>query len=350
MRIGSHDIARRVLIVAEVGNNHEGDFARAAELIRRAAAAGADAVKFQTYRTELFVRPQDTERFARLRSFELSYDQFAQLAELAAEHRLLFLSTPLDLESAAFLEPRVPAFKIASGDNNFVPLLEQVAASRKPVLLSGGLASLADLRRSIDRIERIWRAQGARPGLAVLHCVASYPTPLEQASLASIAFLREGLGVPVGYSDHTLGIEACVLAVAAGARIIEKHFTLDHDLSDFRDHKLSADPDELAVLVRRVRAAEALLGEPGKLVQPAERDNQRLLRRAIVARRDLPAGVPLRLTDLLWQRPADGLPPGSEARIVGRCPRRAIRAGESITAELFAAAEPLAALSGDGEC
>lgn len=336
MLIGSHDTNERVLIVAEIGNNHEGDVSVAEELIARAAECGADAVKFQTLRPECLVRPTDAERLARLRAFALSRDDFVHLAECASRAGVLFLSTPLDLNAVDDLEPLVAAYKIASGDNDFLPLLERVAQTRKPVVLSCGLASLTQLQHAVAWLRHHWRQ--ADPGLAALHCVSGYPVPPEQANLSAISTLRSALDCTVGYSDHTIGIEAAVLAVAAGARIVEKHFTLDHDYSEFRDHKLSADPVELAELVRRIRHAERLLGSGEKTVQPCEWEGAVAFRRSIAVRCDLPAGHVLCWDDLVWLRPGGGLRPGCEAQVIGRVLRTNVTAGTPIDPEMLAPA------------
>ena len=331
MILGRADTDRQVLIVAEIGNNHEGDMAAARELVRQAAAAGADAVKFQTFRTERFVSPADAARFRQLKGFELRPADVEELAGLARSLELLFLSTPLDLESAKLLEPLVDAFKIASGDNNFLPLLAQVAATGKPLVVSTGLSDTAQVAETVAFVQRQWAAAGLSGQLAILHCVSSYPVAPQQANLRSIEWLRERFpGLTVGYSDHTVGIEAPVLAVALGARILEKHFTLDRARPGFRDHQLSADPADLRELVRRVRLAEAMLGMRGKAVQPCEEPLLALLRRAIVAAADLPAGHRLTPADLLWLRPAAGLAPGNEARLVGGVLARNVRSGEPL--------------------
>lgn len=344
MRIGDFDTSRRVLVVAEIGNNHEGDFALARELVRRAAAAGADAVKFQTYRTELFVRPTDAKRREQLRRFELRFEQVAALAELARAEGLLFIATPLDLASAAFLAGVCDALKVASGDNNFTPLLEQVAACGLPLIISGGMATTAELSAALATVRNAWQRAGERADadaggrdqagrLAVLHCVSAYPTPPEQANLGAIATLARELRVTVGYSDHAEGIEAAALSVLAGARIVEKHFTFDKRRTTFRDHALSAEPADMAELVRRIRRYELLLGSGQKHPQPCEQPGLRAYRRSIVAARDLPAGHVLRWEDLNWQRPGDGLAPGCESQVLGGRLIRPLRCGENITAE-----------------
>ena len=172
---------------------------------------------------------------------------------------------------------------------------------------------------------------GIDPGLAALHCVTAYPVPPEEANLGAITAMKKRLGLTVGYSDHTLGIDAAVLSVALGARIVEKHFTLDKNYSDFRDHQISADPAEMALLVRKIKAAEMLLGSGEKNPQPAEIKNLTAVRRSIVAKRDLLPGEVIHLTDLVWLRPAGGLPPGSESGILGKSLVKAVKAGEWIT-------------------
>lgn len=331
MKIGTFDTDCHVLVVAEVGNNHEGDFALAAAMVRRAAECGVGAVKFQTVRAEHLVRRSETARFERLKRFELSNRQFADLSKIAHEAGLLFLSTPLSLPAVASLEPLVDAYKIASGDNNFFPLIEQVARTAKPMIISTGVSDVSQIDATVRFVRGQWEATGIRGELGLLHCVSSYPTPAEQANLRAIAFLAERFGCTVGYSDHTLGIEAAVLSVAAGARIIEKHFTLDKQQSDFRDHQLSADPREMTELVKRIAQAEALLGVADKQIQPCEAASQAAIRRSIVAARDLPAGAAIAAADLKWIRPGDGLRPGQEGQLIGRKLKRDLREDEAFS-------------------
>lgn len=329
MKIGSYDLDQEVLVVAEIGNNHEGDLELAKRMVARAAEAGAGAVKFQVIVPDRLVSASQTERIRQLSRFQLGTAQFEQLAEVARQQNVLFLATPFDLESVRFLAPLVAAFKIASGDNNFFPLLEVVARTEKPVILSTGLLCLAEVRQSKEFIEQVCRERGVAPGLALLHCVVNYPTVPANAHLLAIRSLQT-LGVTVGYSDHTLGIEAAVLSVALGARIIEKHFTLDHNQSDFRDHQLSAEPAELAELVRRVKQAQVLLGAGEKCLCPDEEEVLPRVRRSIVAGRDLEAGTVLAWEDLSWVRPGGGLPPGEEQRLLHRKLARSLRKGEMI--------------------
>ncbi len=263
MKIANFDLNKDILLVAEMGNNHEGSYALAEEMIGLAAKSGAGAVKFQTIIPEKLVSSLQKERIEQLKRFQLTYDEFEKLSNVAKKENVLFLSTPFDIESAKFLEPLVPAYKIASGDNNFYPLIEVIAKTGKPIIMSTGLMEFEEVKSSVDFINNVWKKNGIEQDLAVLHCVTSYPTPPEQANLLSIKQLQN-LNVTVGYSDHTLGIQAAVLAVALGARIIEKHFTIDKNYSDFHDHQLSADPMEFALLAQKVKETLELLGKEGK--------------------------------------------------------------------------------------
>jgi N,N'-diacetyllegionaminate synthase len=320
-----------VTVVAEIGNNHEGNFELAQRLIREAAACGADAVKFQTCHADLFISPADAERLARFRSYEFTPDQWSSLASLARACKLGFYSTPLDLESAAMLEPLVDAFKVASGDITFAPLLDYVARSGKPVILSTGASDMRDVSAAVDRIRHVWRQQAGTARLVVLHCVSAYPAPANEANLDAIRTLSQELDVIVGYSDHVEGIEASVAAVAVGARMVEKHFTIDKAHSSFRDHALSADPPEFRQLVEQIRRVESMLGSGHKQVQPAEQPTASAIRRSISAARDLSRGHELNARDLIWLRPGTGIAPGNEERLIGRRLTRDVSRGDVLT-------------------
>lgn len=333
MKIGQIDLDRDVLVVAEIGNNHEGDFALAAKMIELAVDAGARAVKFQTFVPEHYVSYDQAERLARLRKFAFSFEQFAQLADVAKKLGVLFFSTPFDLASAEALSRISPVIKISSGDNIFFPLIEKVASFKLPVIMSTGLANFSDLDAAYDTLKTTWSALDHAGDLALLHCVSSYPTPPSEAGLAAIGCLRDRFGCAVGYSDHTLGVEAAVLSVALGARIIEKHFTIDKDFSDFRDHQLSADPDELRELVQRVRLAQDMI-QGTAADAPASQDANRVaMRRSIAAAIDIPADCSLQMHHLCWVRPGTHIPPGQESRVLGRTTKRPLRQGEIISVD-----------------
>jgi sialic acid synthase SpsE len=336
MNIGDVDLSCEVLVIAEIGNNHEGDFGLAVEMIHAAAAAGAQAVKFQTIQPERLVSATQAARIEQLGRYAFSRDQFAELAGIARAVGAMFLSTPFTPDVVPWLDPLVPAFKIASGDNNFTPLLAAVATTGKPILLSTGMTDLAAINQACQTIENAARASEKPCEIALLHCVSAYPTPPEHANLRAIATLARETGKVVGYSDHTLGVDAAVLSVALGARIIEKHFTLSKTQSDFRDHALSADPAEMAELVRQVRLAQTLLGTGEKILQDGEMPTAAAARRSIVARAALPAGHLLAGADLDWLRPGGGLAPGQESLILGRHLIQAVARGEMIKQDMVA--------------
>ncbi len=311
MKIGSFDTDQKVLIVAEIGNNHEGNFDRARELVLKAKECGVDAVKFQTFKTKDFVSPTEKARFDRLQSFELSHNQFQELHALAHGLGLLFISTPFDVESARFLTPLVDAFKIASGDNNHWELLKEVSKTKKPMIVSTGMSDLEDIKKCVSFI-------GSQNNLALLHCVSLYPTPPGEANLFAINLLQKEFGITIGYSDHTLGILACLLAVGAGARILEKHFTSNKNQSDFRDHQLSADIPEMKELVLKVREAEILMGQSLKKISANETQTALAARRSIAAKHILKKNHILTLNDFAWLRPGTGLPPGEEGKLLNK--------------------------------
>ena len=333
MKVGNFDTQKKIFIVAEIGNNHEGDSKLAEKMILLAAKSNVDAVKFQTFIPELYVSVNDEARLKRLKQFQLSHDQFRRLSKIAELEGLIFLSTPFDLESAEFLKEIVSAFKISSSDNTFYPLLEKVAACGKPVIMSCGLSDISEIIKAKRTIEAVWEKNKSNLEMAILHCVAAYPVVSEEVNLSAIKYLAKELDCEIGFSDHSLGIDAAVLSVAAGARIIEKHFTLDKSYSDFRDHQLSADPKEMKELVRRVREAEILMGKEEKKIQDSEKANLKALRRSVIAKRDIAPGEVLSMEDITWVRPGGGMPPGDEEKILGKKVVAPIVKGEKVMLE-----------------
>ena len=328
MKIGSFNTNEKILVIGEIGNNHEGSYSLAEEMIGRAAEAGVGAVKFQTIVPERFIASSEIDRIKQLRKFQLTYNEFERLAAYTKEKGILFLSTPFDIESVEFLDGIVPAFKIASSDNNFFPLLKRVAKTSKPILLSTGLTDFAEVVNAKKQIELYWKSYDLSGDLAVLHCVSSYPVRDEEANLLSIKYLSDHLECEVGYSDHTLGIDACITAASLGARIIEKHFTIDKKYSDFHDHQLSADPIEMKRLVEKVDLVENLLGTYEKTLSESEKKVKSKYRRSIAAKADLDADHEIKLEDLTWLRPGTGIPVGEENQIIGRKLKKNMHAGE----------------------
>jgi N,N'-diacetyllegionaminate synthase len=320
----------KVWIVAEIGVNHEGDRAVAEDLIHKAADAGADAVKFQTYEAANYVSSVQPERLERVKKFQLSREDFRRLAQVSADAGVTFFSTPLHPDDVDFLDDIVPIFKVSSGDLTYLDLITHVAAKNKPVILSTGLGTPDEIRAAVDTVLAI-RPDAIRRGeLILLHCSAAYPTPAEEANLGNIAWLGETFGVPVGYSDHTLGTKACELAVACGAVSLEKHFTYRKEDQAFHDHAISADPDDMRQLVEAVRSAELYIGRRHRERGDAESKNIENMRRSIAAARDIPAGTAIQKEWLTCLRPAWGLPPEALNEIVGMTLNRAISAGDLI--------------------
>jgi len=332
MKIAGIDTRDTPLVVAEIGNNHEGNYAVARKLVEAAATAGVHAVKFQTFNTDFYVTRADEARHRRLKSFELTIDQFEELAALAHECGLLFVSTPFDLASASGLARFVDAFKIASGDVDFFPLIDRVLGYGKPLIISTGASDLdkvaATVRFAKDRL-----GSRMQDDLALLHCVAAYPAPAAEVNLRAMALLKERFGVSVGFSDHTMGIDAATLAIAAGAEIIEKHFTLDKNFSSFRDHALAADPQELTRLALIVKGRSDISGSGKKDEAIADREGAKNVRRSIVAARSLPEGAVLIAADIDYVRPGFGISPTRTGEVIGRRLRRALRRHEQIKPE-----------------
>ncbi len=334
MLIGTHDMDEKVFVIAEIGANHEGSLDEAKRLVEAAASCGADAVKFQTYRAEKIVAASEAQRRAHFRRLELSNADFQTLAQVALECGVVFLSTPFDVESADLLDPLMPAFKIASGDLTAAPLVAHIASKGKPILLSTGMADLEEITEAIGVIEDA-SPRGTQAPVVVLHCVTAYPTPDAQANLNSIPYLRDRTGRLVGYSDHTLGIEACLAAAALGARVIEKHFTFDKSRTTMRDHQLSADPADLSMLVKGIRRIEAMLGEAGKALREAEAQNRVSMRRSLAARTAIPKGTMITPSMLTVLRPGSGLSPSRLLEVVGQRAARDLHSGEILTAEVL---------------
>jgi N,N'-diacetyllegionaminate synthase len=253
------------------------------------------------------------------------------LAQFAQAEGIIFFSTPFDPQSATFLNEIQTIFKIASSDNTHWPFLEQIAGFGKPVILSTGLSTLVEIIEMEKVIRSVWQRLGSDPGLALLHCVSSYPAPADQANLRAVVTLSNQFPKCVpGYSDHTFGITAALSAVALGARVIEKHFTLDKNYSDFRDHQLSANPQEMKELVSRIRELEKMLGNGEKTPQSNEIAMLSAIRRSAAASRELKKGTILDESDLIWVRPGSGVQWADRSSIVGKTVNRELSYAEMI--------------------
>jgi N-acetylneuraminate synthase len=303
-----------VFIIAEAGVNHNGDIKLASALIDAARQAGADAIKFQTFKTEKIVTrnankadyqktPQVESQFDMIKRLELTYNDFQELQAYCKKIGLEFLSTAADVESLDFLVDtlHVPVIKIGSGEVNNLNFLKQIAAKNKPMILSTGMATLGEVETAINTIRSVTAAP-----LTLLHCTTNYPCPMDQVNLSAMLTLRDAFKLPAGYSDHTAGIEVPIAAVALGACIIEKHFTLDKALEG-PDHKASLDPDELTQMVRAIRHIELAMGDGIKRPSADEEKNKQVARRRLVVNRDLPKGHVLTEKDIEFKRANAGL-------------------------------------------
>ena len=353
-----------VLIIAEAGVNHNGSLERALKLVEAAAAAGADVVKFQTFKTENVIARHapkaryqketcgaDESQFDMVRRLELDGAAFRRIADHAAGLGIEFLSTPFDEESLALLVDTLPVrrLKLPSGEITNAPLLLRAAQSGLPLIVSTGMATLGEIEAALGvlafgRLGRgeppspaafaaAWTDPAGRAALAgavtLLHCTSEYPAPLDQINLAAMATLGRAFGLPVGYSDHSEGIAVPVAATALGAVMIEKHFTLDRSLPG-PDHRASLEPTELAAMVAAVRAAGRALGQPIKALQPGEADTRLVARKSLVAAAAIPAGAPFTPANLTAKRPGTGRSPFDYWALLGRPAPRAYAADEAI--------------------
>jgi sialic acid synthase SpsE len=315
-------------VIAEAGSNHNRDLATALRLIEVASETGADAVKFQTYTAEgLYSRRTPDIKYLKekglvgdqetvwelIKRVEIPWEWHADLSRHAAQCGITFLSTPFEEAAVDVLEEvGVLAYKIASYEVNHLPLIERVARTGKPLLISTGMASLGDIERALDTAA----AAGARD-LLVMHCAVNYPPRFADLNLRAITTMREAFQIPIGWSDHTPGHTAEVIAVTLGACAVEKHFTMSRDQPG-PDHAFALEPDELGAMVVAIRETEDALGSTVKRVTDAEADLFRLGRRSIVAARDVPAGGELRREDLAVKRPGFGIPVDALDQVVGR--------------------------------
>ena len=332
-----------VLIIAEAGVNHNGDVELAKRLVDVAADARADAVKFQTFqadrlasastpkaRYQLHTTSSVESQLEMLQRLELSPGAHRALCEYCRKRDVIFMSTPFDEESADLLEELgVPVFKIASGEITNLPFLEWIARKGKPIILSTGMSYLSE----VDEAVRVIRDAGCDQ-FALLHCVSSYPAEPADANLRAVQTLAAAFQVPIGYSDHTLGIEMPLAAVALGARVIEKHLTLDRSLTG-PDHRMSLSPAEFAAMVRAIRKVEIALGDGRKRPVPAEEDVRRAARRSLVAACDIPAGARIERQMVTAKRPGTGLAPGLTEQVVGRVAKRHIASQEAFDWEVL---------------
>lgn len=328
----------RVFIIAEAGVNHNGDINIARRMVDEAVKAGADAVKFQTFKAESLVcknaskaeyqlgtTDKNETQFDMLKKLELTDEMHIQLMDYCKAKNIMFLSTPFDIGSLNYLvDHGLEIIKLPSGEITNYPLLREAGKTKKKIILSSGMSTLEETGSAVQ----ILRENGCRD-LIVLHCNTEYPTPYQDVNLQAMVTMKEKLGVRVGYSDHTQGIEVAVAAAALGAEVIEKHFTLDRNM-DGPDHKASLEPDELCEMVKAIRNIELALGDGEKRPSDSERKNINIVRKSIVAKCDIKAGSRFNENTLTAKRPGTGISPMEWEKVIGQTAKRDFRADEMI--------------------
>ncbi len=337
----SHFRKKGCFIIAEAGVNHNGSIELAKKLITAAAGAGADAVKFQTFKSEdlVSINAQKAEyqkhttdsmesQLEMIKKFELSIKDHQELVAYAKNMKIMFLSTPFDERSVDLLiELGVPIIKIGSGEVTNHPFLRYVSGKGMPIILSTGMSTLEEVAEAVSVI----RKAGCKD-LVLLHCTSNYPARQEDCNLLAMKTMADELNLPVGYSDHTPGIVVSIAAAAMGACVIEKHFTLDKNLSG-PDHKASLEPDELEEMVKSVRLVERALGSPVKAPVDAELEVRDVVRRSVVAKVDIPKGIVITEDMLAFKRPGIGFPPKNAKLLIGKTAKRIIYKDELIKTE-----------------
>lgn len=325
MQTNFFSLRSQAYLIAEIGVNHNGDMDLAREMVLAAKRANADAVKFQTFTAAALVTlgtpkvryqesttSRDETHYEMIRKLELGKPEHRDLAAFCESVGIDFLSTPYDIDSARFLtELDVKIFKTASADLVDLPLQQYIASTGKPTIVATGMASLGEVEQVVNIFEK-----AGNPHLVLLHCVSNYPCSDASLNLRAMNTLGHAFGLPVGYSDHSDGFLAAVISVSMGAKVIEKHFTLDKTLPG-PDHKASSTPEEFAELVKNVRRAERMLGSPRKACQAEERQMAQVSRKSIVLARAMRAGEILTPGDLCMMRPGTGIPASFISRVEG---------------------------------
>jgi len=330
----------KTFIIAEAGVNHNGSLKLAQRLVDVAVEAGANAVKFQTFKAENVISKfaqmaeyqkknlgVEKSQLEMVKELELSFDDFVELKNYCDKKGIMFLSTPFDIESARFLKDLgLEIFKIPSGEITNYPLLREIGSYGKKIILSTGMADLGEIENALDVLTEFGTK---KENITVLHCNTEYPTPFEDVNLKAMLTIKETFKVNVGYSDHTLGIEVPIAAVALGARVIEKHFTLDKNLPG-PDHKASLEPNELKAMVNAIRNIEKALGNGIKKPSKSEIKNIQIARKSIIAKKDIKAGEIFTEENITTKRPGTGITPMRWNEVIGKLARRDFKKDEEI--------------------
>lgn len=322
----------KTLLIAEAGVNHNGDIGLARKLVDNAKMAGADIIKFQTFRPDRLVihntrlasyqksnTSNYSDQYQMLSKLSLTEEEFLELSLYCGEVGIEFLSTPFDLESIDFLSQlQVKRFKIPSGEITNFPYLRKIGSYKKPLIISTGMATISEIE---DALSVITLAGTLKSQITLLHCTTEYPAPLDHINLKFMKTLRKKFGIEVGYSDHSLGIEVAIAAVTLGATVLEKHFTLDKSMNG-PDHKASLTPEELSLMISSIRNIERALGSQEKKIGKVELDNATVIRKSIVASCDIKKGDILTEENLSTKRPGTGISPMRWEQVLGTSAKR----------------------------
>jgi len=321
------------LLIAEIGGNHEGDFEYAKILTELACDSGVDAVKFQIYTGDTIVsRVEDPDRNKHFKKFELSRDQYVQLANICKENNVIFTSSVWNEEALDWIDEFIPIYKIGSGDLTAYPLLSKIAKLCKPIIISTGLASFDEVKETVNFLRKENRLYEGSKNLAILQCTSMYPIQDKDANLEVISLYKKELDVVVGYSDHTTGTEAVEVAYLLGAEVLEMHFTDKREGKVFRDHKVSFTNEEIKQLIIKIRQIQTLRGKPVKKPLPIEIDNNHLVsfRRAVYPSKDIKKGTVLSESNLTVLRPNKGIDAREFNSLLGKKINKDVKKGQSL--------------------
>lgn len=328
----------RVFIIAEAGVNHNGNISIAKKLIDKAIEIGADAIKFQSFKTKNIVvknsekaqyqkkdNNSNETQFQMLNKLELTYEAHKKLFDYCEKKGIMFLSSAFDLESIDILrELDIEILKIPSGEITNLPYLEKIGSLKKKVFLSSGMSTLGEIEKALQLLN-----ENGTTDITVLHCNTEYPTPMNDVNLKAMKTIKESFKVEIGYSDHTLGIEVAIAAVALGAKVIEKHFTLDKEMEG-PDHKASLEPTEFGLMIKSIRNVEKALGDGIKKPSQSEIKNVNIVRKSIVAKKNIKKDELLTSENLYVKRPANGISPMKWYEIIGRKAKKDFNEDEMI--------------------
>lgn len=331
-KIGYHEPC---FIIAEAGINHNGKLKLAKRLVQEAAKAGADAIKFQTFKaSSVVIKNFGMASYAKkingkklsqldlLKKFELDYEKFKQIKKYCDDYDIIFLSTPHSFDAIDFLENLVPAYKFGSGDITNIFSLQHAAGKGKPIIIGTGMSTIREIKTAIENIKAKNNNQ-----IVALHCTTNYPCPIEEANLKAITTMQNELNCLVGYSDHTQGCLAAIIAVSIGACVVEKHFTLDRSLPG-PDHKASIEPKEFKNFIEKIRTTEIMLGSEEKKPTKSEKKIMKYVRKSIVAKKFIPKGTVISHEMITIKRPGTGLKPSQIKNLIGKKTKRNISRDE----------------------